>query len=102
MSVLLSKGTDGNVTFIELAERIGAVPLAVMLLSLVLANGYVLIIGGKKKWWLHGWYVTELVQRHANDLAAALKREQEWKDFALSGRFMTTELMDILKSRRRQ
>ena len=96
-------------SFIEFAERLGAVPLAIMLLAIVTANVYVLTVGARKKWWIIGWILIECEARYQERekklealLEASMRREEEWKEIARAGGNIARDAVNLAQANRRR
>lgn len=61
---------------IKVAERISSASGAVLLL--------LALVGGYRKWWAWGYQLTECENRCGALIAAAERREGEWKELALN------------------
>jgi hypothetical protein len=83
----------GGTELVQIAEALGGVPLAVLLI--------LVLIGGYKGWWVYGRELTAERERSAALLEAAAKREQEWREIALSGRELAQNAVDFAKSTKR-
>jgi hypothetical protein len=60
-----------------------------------------ILIGGYRKWWSWGYQLTECEARWAALLVAAERRENEWKELALSGAITARRAVETLQSKNR-
>jgi hypothetical protein len=82
-----------------------AITWAATIKDIALSTALIIVLyGGAKRWWAFGYQLTEAREREAAckaecdaRLTAAQRREDEWKELALSGGYIAKQAVDLAK-----
>lgn len=59
----------------------------------------IVLYGGAKRWWVWGYQLTEAKAECEARLTAAQRREDEWKELALTGGVVAKQAIELARDR---